>query len=114
MSEKPEGVLLDALAIAVGFLVESTEIDIQDAIAFAQISSHTQGFGQGVLLTWPSSTELARAPSEVAKLIAGRLEVPVLLESDANASGWLLAKPDGSTTITNVIYLDDGIDIAPH
>lgn len=113
MSGESEEVILEALKIATGFLVESSEIDIHGAIGFAQISSHTQGFEQGVLLTWPSAIQLAVPPSEMAKAISIRLNASVLLELDDNSHGWLLAAPDGSTTATNVVDLDDGIDTAP-
>jgi hypothetical protein len=111
-SEKTEEDILDLLGTTIGFLVESTDVEIPDSVGFAQISSHPQGFEQSILVTWPSVVELALAPNEMIKVMAARLDVPVLLEPNADGAAWLLAKPDGSVKSANVSYLDDGIDVS--
>lgn len=111
-SEKSENDILDLLGVAVGFLVESTGVDIQGAMGFAQISSYTQGFEQGILVTWPSAIELALSLEEIVKSLAVRLNVSALLEPSENGQVWLLAKPDGSVSGVDVNYLDDGIEVS--
>lgn len=111
MTEKTEEDILNLLGTTVGFLVESTDIDVPNSVGFAQISNYTQGFEQGVLVTWPNDVELALKPSEIVKIIAARLNVAVLLEPNEEGHVWLLAKPDGSMKSTSVSYLDDGIDV---
>jgi hypothetical protein len=110
-SEKTEEDILDFLGNTIGFLVESTDVEISDSVGFAQISSYTQGFEQGVLVTWPRAIELILTPHELIEIMAARLSVSVLLEPAADGDVWLLAKPDGSVKNANVSYLDDGIDV---
>jgi hypothetical protein len=111
MTEETEEDILSLLGTTIGFLVESTEIDIPDSVGFAQISNYTQGFEQGILVTWPSDVELALEPSEIIMMIATRLNVTVLLEPNEERHVWLLAKPDGSMKSTGISYLEDGIDV---
>lgn len=111
-SENNEKEILDFLGSKIGFLVESTDIEVPDSIGFAQISSHTQGFEQSILVTWPHGVELALAPDAMIKFMAARLDVAVLLEPNIDGDAWLLAQPDGSVKSTNVRYLDDGIDLS--
>lgn len=108
-SKKSEAAILDLLAAVTGFLVESLEVERENAPGFAQISVYSQGFEQGVLITWPREVTSQASSEEVVRSISVGLNVPILLEPIGQESDWLLAKPDGSLMLTKVNYLDDGI-----
>ena len=93
-----------------GFRVDSLEIEIPNALGFAQISTYPEGFSQGILVTWPIAIELALSPREVVKLMAAQFNVTVLLEPSEIGKPWLLATVNGVVVNTNVRYLDEGIE----
>ncbi|MEC4722591.1 hypothetical protein RY831_25835 [Noviherbaspirillum sp. CPCC 100848] len=109
---KPEQDLLIFLGSLLGFLVESTDCEIPNATGFVQVTDYIQGFKQGLLITWPSTAQLSLEPAEIARSIATNLDVSVLLESELDENGWILASPSGQLKKTTVTYLDDGIDLA--
>jgi hypothetical protein len=111
MYERAETEILHSLGMSLGFDVESTEVEIPSALGFAQISTYSQGFRQGILVTWPGGTESALSPDEIVRNLAVRLKVPVLLDPAENENSWVLAKPDGTLSRTSVRYMYDGIDI---
>lgn len=109
--EKSEEEILSFSGNHIGFIVDSSEIEIPNAIGFAQISTYPQGFEQGILITWPIAIDLAVTSIEVARRLAVDLQVSALLEPNSAEEPWLLVHSDGSVINTDVRYLDDGIQI---
>jgi hypothetical protein len=111
MLERAEAEILNLLGATIGFKVASAEVDVPGAQGFAQISTYSQGFRQGILITWPSTVESMSPPDETVKNLAVRLSVPVLLDAAENENSWVLAKPDGTLSRTSVRYLEDGVEV---
>jgi hypothetical protein len=106
---KSEEEILELLSTAMGFPVESTDLEVPDAIGFAQITEYSEGFEQGILVTWPANLERKIELDIVARAVAVGFQVKVLLE--VGEDDWILANPDGILNSTNIIYLDDGIEV---
>jgi hypothetical protein len=109
--ERPEGEVLRVLSQFIGIAVECIDIPISGAIGFAQFTHYSEGFEQGVLVSWPSGVFLELNEVSLVEGLAKNLKTTVLLESVAKPDRWLLAKEDGYATDVRVRYLDDGIDL---
>ena len=90
-----------------GISFDSVEFEISGSIGAAQISTYPMGFLQGALFTWPASVQSKCEFSKIIGILAEKLGTSVLLES----SPWLLASPDGSVAPTEVVDMEDGINI---
>jgi len=110
--EQPEQEVVVLLGTLLGFLVESTDVNVPGAIGFAQVTAYSEGYRQGILITWPGDVELQVRADELVRKMALHFHVPVLLEPDDSGAEWILAHPDGQITHTDVIELDDGIDVS--
>lgn len=108
-----EGDLLDFLSEEFSFIVDSVEIEIPNAVGFAQISNYPEGFEQGILVSWPNEVHVALSPPELLKGIAMRFKVRALLEPNSSDEEWLLADQSGDIKTTTVSYLDDGLQPTP-
>lgn len=108
-SEKPGRTALDVLASAIGFRFESADFPIAGAVGFAQVTRYSEGFEQGVLLSWPGSPLPLSRLRPIARTIAITLETPLLLEPPDGSDVWILAHKNGSVENTDIRYLDDGI-----
>lgn len=112
--EVSEQDVLALLGTALGFLIGSTDVEVPGALGFAQVTSYSQGYKQGMLISWPNNVELRGHADETIKRLARHFRVRVLLEPDEDQADWLVAHPDGTVSSTAVDYLDDGIDVAMH
>lgn len=110
-SERPEPKVLRALEQLIGIVVESIDVTVPDAVGFAQFTKYTDGFEQGVLVSWPSSVSLILNEINLVERLAKHLSTEVLLESANNPEKWLSAKENGCATDARVRYLDDGIEV---
>lgn len=109
--KKDEQAIFLALGKGLGFHIESIDFPSIDARGFAQVTYYSQGWSQGILVTWPSNLRPSKHLDEIVKDIAIHLQTAILLEPiDANHL-WLCAHADGLLTRRSVTYLDDGIDI---
>lgn len=110
-SERPESEVLRALEQLVGIVVESIDVSVPDAVGFAQFTQYTEGFEQGVLVSWPSGVPLILNEINLVEGLAKHLNTEVLLESANISDKWLLAKENGRATYVPVRYLDDGVEV---
>jgi hypothetical protein len=110
-SERQESKVLHAIEQLIGIEVECMEIPVQNAVGFAQFTQYTEGFQQGVLVSWPSSVPLVVNEINLVEGLAKHLNTAVLLESIMIPGKWLLAKENCCATDAQVRYLDDGIEL---
>lgn len=107
--EKPEPAVLEAIAAAIGFSVESTDVPVADAIGFVQFTYYTEGFEQGILISWSGVAPLPPYLRSIAQRMAVTLGTVVLLEPPDGNEAWIIATENGSLATTTVSYLDDGV-----
>ena len=110
-SERPESKVLRALEQLIGIVVESMDVPAPEAVGFAQFTQYTEGFEQGVLVSWPSSVSLVLDEINLVEGLARHLKTEVLLESIKIPDRWLLAAEHGCANDARVRYLDDGIEL---
>ena len=107
--EKPEPVALEAIATAIGFSVESTDVAVAGAVGYVQFTHYTEGFEQGILISWSGVAPLLPCLPSIAERIAVSLGTVVLLEPPDGKDKWIIAAENGSVSETAVNYLDDGV-----
>lgn len=109
---RDEHTVLKHLGVALGFLVESSDVRVEGSVGFLQMDNYANGFQQGYLVSWPSSVKWDGDERAVARLLATHLNTDVLLELGGDADLWLVAHPDGGQEQVSVSVLDDGIDVS--
>jgi hypothetical protein len=87
------------------------DVPVPEALGFAQFIQYTEGFEQGVLVSWPSSVPIVLNEMNLVEGLARHLKTEVLLESVTVPDKWLFAKENGCATNVRVRYLDDGIEL---
>lgn len=107
--QMPEPLALEAIATAIGLTVESTEVPVANAVGFVQFTHYTEGFEQGILISWPGIAPLRSNLPSIAQSIAVTLGAVVLLEPPDGNDVWFIATENGSVAETAVTYLDDGV-----
>ncbi|AKU21154.1 hypothetical protein ACZ75_06330 [Massilia sp. NR 4-1] len=106
-----EQTLINVLRDALGFAVESTDIEVPDAFGFVQITDYEKGFNQGVLITWPLDSRILVDEDEVAKKIAVRLRTRILIEKESEDC-WFQISLTGELAPAAVQLSESGVDIA--
>lgn len=110
-SPRSEKEILEVASEIFGFLVESINFKNDKAPGYAIINLYSDGFGQGIMVSWLSPTELSSSIDEIAKKLSMKLNDFVLVEHPYEEDGWILGNPGGSVSRVEVIDLPDGIDI---
>ena len=110
-SERPETKVLRAIEQLLGIVVECMGAPVPTAVGFAQFIQYTEGFEQGVLVSWPASVPIVLNEMILVEGLAKHLKTEVLLESVMVSGKWLFAKENGCATNVQVRYLDDGIEL---
>lgn len=107
---REEADVLRVLGDALGFIVESTDVNFEGALGFLQVDDYGSGFNQGHLVSWPDSVVWQGDARDVACKLAARLNTDVLLELSDDSDQWLLTSPNLDQKVVSVVMLDDGID----
>ena len=108
---RPEINTVGALNSLLGFAVDSLQCETAGSVGFVQISNYTQGFPQGLLITWPGEIALSSTPLSLVTALAKKLSTNILVEQYEGEDDWILISPGGFVENVAVEILDDGITI---
>jgi len=105
-----EAMALRLLGELMGMLIESIDIPTERASAFAQVSSYSEGFEQGFLISWRRDGARQIDQNQVVGQLSSHLKISALLEPSSETECWRLYTPHGPQEV-NVRYLSDGIEV---
>jgi hypothetical protein len=86
--------------------------DTPHAKAFAQVSSYSEGFDQGFLISWRRAGARQVDQKDVVGQLSSHLKISALLEPSSESECWQLYTPNGPQEVS-VRYLSDGIEVKP-
>lgn len=107
-----EGIALRLLGELMGMPIESIDIPMEQAKAFAQVSSYSEGFEQGFLISWRRDGARQIDQKGAVGQLSSHLKISALLEPSSESECWRLYTPNGPQEV-NVRYLSDGIEVKP-
>lgn len=103
--------ILEHLNCSLGFVTESLDVTLENALGFLQVETHSMGFRQSFLLSWPESVATLISPQEAMRRLAIAIKADVLLEPQGIDQQWILTRATGEQQAVGVIYLADGLDV---